>query len=756
MTKISNLYSLTNYIDVNSNGNVVIAAPTSGFALDVTGTGRFTGQLTLGSTITNGTFTYTLPSATGTLALTSALGSYLPLSGGTLTGALNGTSATFSSTITSLATSGTATIIAEGSATNGEGLVSIRGKNSSGTSRRADFKYDNADVVRIATASPIGMQFETNDTTRMFIASGGNVGIGTTSPTLALSVIGQVRAGYATNAGVTIGLAPSGVPNNDLSAYILWGDNSTFGGENGDLIYIPRTSTTGAHRFYTGAFGLASEKMRITSGGNVGIGTTNAASRFNVRGTDSNSQIEFNNFSTGQNYILSYDRVASAYRDLIITTNGANNALVITPSGNVGIGTTAPNSGLHISSGATRGMRVDVDSGVQAISISPNGVFGIDEPGVGNGRFIINTNGRVGIGTASPSQKLDIRDGNLELSDSSFGNIPEIRFTGFSGGGRYIYAGIKADEDGQFNGHLEFWTTPSSPGFAAANAAFAERMRIDSSGNVGIGTSAPKLNGNSGVFLTVNGGSSGSGWLELSTSTTTNGLGGSITFNNNNIPGADKRNAQISGVRDGANNSGRIEFLTWNAGSASERMRITSGGGVEMNNSLAIGRATEGGVRLSIQGASTDSGSYAIIIRNGTPADVFVVRNDGLYITGNRPASPYNNTTGSGANMHVASDGVLYRSTSSIKYKKNVLDYSKGLAEVMQLRAVTYEGKSKSDEGKIFAGLIAEEVHDLGLTEFVQYAEDGTPDALAYQNMIALLTKAIQELSAKVTALENK
>ena len=57
------------------------------------------GQLQLGSTITNGTYTYTLPSATGTLALTSALSGYLPLSGGTLTGVLYGTSAEFSAGI---------------------------------------------------------------------------------------------------------------------------------------------------------------------------------------------------------------------------------------------------------------------------------------------------------------------------------------------------------------------------------------------------------------------------------------------------------------------------------------------------------------------------------------------------------------------------------------------------------------------------------------------------------------------------------
>jgi len=49
--------------------------------------------------ISNGTYTYTLPSATGTLALTSALSGYLPLTGGTLTGSLTGTSATFSGNI---------------------------------------------------------------------------------------------------------------------------------------------------------------------------------------------------------------------------------------------------------------------------------------------------------------------------------------------------------------------------------------------------------------------------------------------------------------------------------------------------------------------------------------------------------------------------------------------------------------------------------------------------------------------------------
>jgi hypothetical protein len=48
--------------------------------------------------------------------------------------------------------------------------------------------------------------------------------------------------------------------------------------------------------------------------------------------------------------------------------------------------------------------------------------------------------------------------------------------------------------------------------------------------------------------------------------------------------------------------------------------------------------------------------------------------------------------------------------------------------------------------------LIAEEVHAAGLTEFVQYAPDGTPDALGYGNMVSVLVKAIQELKAEFDA----
>ena len=74
-------------IDIHSNSGTQVALFGAGggsgttFYGGINGTtANFSGQLTLGSTITNGTYTYTLPSATGTLALTSDLSSYVPTS----------------------------------------------------------------------------------------------------------------------------------------------------------------------------------------------------------------------------------------------------------------------------------------------------------------------------------------------------------------------------------------------------------------------------------------------------------------------------------------------------------------------------------------------------------------------------------------------------------------------------------------------------------------------------------------------------
>ena len=108
--------------------------------------------------------------------------------------------------------------------------------------------------------------------------------------------------------------------------------------------------------------------------------------------------------------------------------------------------------------------------------------------------------------------------------------------------------------------------------------------------------------------------------------------------------------------------------------------------------------------------------------------------------------------------MVVSSTGAVRRSTSSVRYKKDIADATWGLADVLKLRPVTFKSNATGEEAddQTYGGLIAEEVHDAGLTEFVVYDEEDRPDALHYPHMIALCVKAIQELSAKVTTLETE
>jgi hypothetical protein len=129
---------------------------------------------------------------------------------------------------------------------------------------------------------------------------------------------------------------------------------------------------------------------------------------------------------------------------------------------------------------------------------------------------------------------------------------------------------------------------------------------------------------------------------------------------------------------------------------------------------------------------------------------------EALHVNGNaRITGAYSVTTGSAANVFVTTDGVLQRSTSSIKYKTDVEDYSKGLKEVMQLRPVTFKSINSNND-KTYAGFIAEELADLKLNELVENNDSGEPDAISYAYMVTLLTKAIQEQQEQISLLKKR
>ncbi len=187
--------------------------------------------------------------------------------------------------------------------------------------------------------------------------------------------------------------------------------------------------------------------------------------------------------------------------------------------------------------------------------------------------------------------------------------------------------------------------------------------------------------------------------------------------------GASYERAKIIAESQNSSSGTRLEFWTGNSNAdIAERMRIIADG------SVLIG---------------TTTGSEKLVVSGNFNAT-----------TGIKSLGVYNNTTGTGANVVVDSAGGFARSTSSRRYKNTINDATHGLTELLALRSVTYKGNNDGDT--LFGGLIAEEVHDAGLTEFVTYNDDNEPDALAYGNIVSLCIKAIQELSTKNDALETK
>jgi len=265
----------------------------------------------------------------------------------------------------------------------------------------------------------------------LFVSSSGLVGIGTTSPSVAL----HVANGSATTVG--------------LFEYT--------GGANS---YIGIKSTSGTN--YIGNVGYdmtfeagGSEKVRISSGGNVGIGITNTSYKFEVRSTSTTSET-IANFQNAVNAINRYNIIRigqptyAAYIGMCLDTyDTAYFSTNSNPTGALGIYySTANRLGVNVRqpisvfhsvgsgqgiggfSGDTYGIRIDnggaYSSGMSTIHGVDTSLYGSYQPIMINGsdvrfgtsateRMRIASSGNVGIGNTSPSSKLSV-DGNLQIT----------------------------------------------------------------------------------------------------------------------------------------------------------------------------------------------------------------------------------------------------------------------------------------------------------------------------------------------------
>jgi hypothetical protein len=473
----------------NYLGNVIVINKLSvgnyntTYNLDITGTARFTGQLTLGSTITNGTNTYTLPSATGTLALTGDLSGYLPLTGGTLTGALIGTSASFSSNVAVGTTSAGANVNVYSSSYGANGLFQAFGTDNAMKLQMGALGNSEA-YIYANTGCKLSL-FSGGNTT-MTLTSGGNVGIGTTSPTTVTNYIVQTING-------TSGSFTEYQQGGSYAFRI--GSDSSLGG------FLNQTDANPIRFFIN-----SGERMRITSGGLLLIGTTSTSGvdrvRVNNDGTTSYSTVNITNAnSTANMYVgVGGSNVANgnlrnnayvwnaAASDLLLGTSDTER-MRITSTGLVGIGTTAPTAALTVS-GFNVGAAIDWTNTTATtgrtyrwVSLNSGG-FAIEDITGGGLKMVIASSGNVGIGVTSPTYAIDVLTSGAQAAR-------------FAVSGTNLYTAYRANSVdvgyiGNGVGTVSGGTATDFGFLATTNMVFAtgsalERMRITSGGAVLVG-----------------------------------------------------------------------------------------------------------------------------------------------------------------------------------------------------------------------------------------------------------------------------
>ncbi len=301
-------------------------------------------------------------------------------------------------------------------------------------------------------------------TNSVIYENGGNIGIGVTNADYPLTV-GSINVG---GAGANLGLIlnsviSTAIPSSSVKA-IIGATNSGFGYAAGSLLIQPRTGVNAVIAFAT----EGTEKVRITHDGNVGIGTTSPSSILDASlSGGATSGFRFKGWSDASTpYLLSLG--TQTYPDVfqVKSVNG------LVTMGVVGATGAAPD--LVLQTNTTERMR-------------------------------ITSAGNVGIGTTSPTKKLQIGlsdaahadEGILLQSPSGYGEGAIYHDYGQSTGltafkllNTYAGAQIALSQDSYSStgspSSLRFYTAPQAGGNTPV-----ERMRIASTGNVGIGTTAP-------------------------------------------------------------------------------------------------------------------------------------------------------------------------------------------------------------------------------------------------------------------------
>lgn len=532
-----------------------------------------------------------------------------------------------------------------------------------------------------------GLPLTTGVTGTLPVANGGtgvttSTGTGSvvlnTSPTLVTPTLGVASAtSIATGKGTVGAVAYGFVADTDTG---MWSPSS-------DAIAL---STAG------------SERLRVDSSGNVGIGTSSPGFKLDIASGD----IRLSNTygirwgSSDQAFIFGDDGASGGFLRFGVNSEWMR----ITDSGNVGIGTSSPGQTLQVVNAGSYQFRLgagstfNYDLGRSASdgllyfygnqSTFTGYVFG----GVDGERMRINSSGNVGIGTSSPATKLNVI-GDIQLSRSATASDAAINFG--SNANNYIYSGNSSN--------LMAFATNGS-----------ERVRIDSSGNVSIGTTAGYSGYGSGRGLTL---SNQSSLIFQNTSNTWNSTtaGGAVTYFNDN-------NLYLDAKDSGSN-------MIFRVNGATERLRINSSGNLLVGTSSTFDNVSylvaqfQGGVSTKIAGTAATS-QMSFFNNNGR---VGYIGTDGTTTT--------------------------YYTSSDARLKHDIVDAPDAADLIDAIKVRSFKWNADNSEQRY--GFVAQE-----LAEVAPEAVGGTPDgdemmAVDYSKLVPMLVKEIQSLRARMAELET-
>ena len=360
--------------------------------------------------------------------------------------------------------------------------------------------------------------------------------------------------------------------------------------------------------------------------------------------------------------------------------------------------------------------------------------------GAGSNGLVLSSANLVGVGTASPDTHAQLTVNGITQSSSA--SYPAFQLYN-SGLGTNPYFRIAYD-------------SANNLVFNNVNTAYnssTELMRLDSSGNLGLG-------------VTPSGWDSGQKVIQISNSSFYGYSSGTVVTQNVYYNSGHKYIVSSLGAAYYQQYGGVHQWYNAPSGTAGNAISFTQAMTLDSSGNLLVGTTSQTNAeKFGVVQSGTSNGATV----SNTSASFNQVNFDSWAsrTTTNGTYFHFRGITNGVNKFYVQDGGQIYSTTATVtvisdqRLKENVRDLDTGLAEILALRPRRFDWKENQGDGsKDTPGFIAQEVEqvmpELVVPWRVTGAKDDDHKGLATGNLIPTLVKAIQELSAEIETLKQK